>query len=128
MLPSGRFQQSKGRSSVFVFIGARIRFDFGVFLALFCLAGMARADWVAFNDHVPGTSGTQTHINTTTNNIRLQSSGFLKNIANGSNLPVVLSITRNGSGVTFGNGGSSPVVGTPLSQFNGYVYFGTGTD
>jgi len=47
-------------------------------MALLALASVSHADWVAYNDHVPGVLGSQTHTNATTNNIRLQTSGPLK--------------------------------------------------
>src|SRR3954453_11716485 len=64
---------------------------FGMALLALASVSVSRADWVAFNDHVPGT-GTST--NATTNNIRSQTIGPLKNIVNGTNLPVTLAITH----------------------------------
>src|SRR3954468_9105813 len=99
----------------------------GICVALLFL-GLAKgsADWVVYNDHSPG-SGTSP--NATTNNIRLQTISPLKEITTGSNLPVPLSITRAGTGVTFNNSGASPGAGTPMGNaFNGFVSFGVGTD
>lgn len=80
-------------------------------ISLIGLATVSNAQWVAFNDHAHG-GGTSAFA--TTNNIRLQQSGPLKNILNGTNLPVVLSITNNGgSGITFALNGVNPAVGTP---------------
>src|SRR3954462_14870371 len=82
-------------------------------LSLFAFTAVSRADWVAFNDHSPG-SGTST--NATTNSIRLQTSGPLKNIANGTNLPATLAITTSGTGITYNNSGASPAAGNPLGD------------
>src|SRR5258706_5259858 len=90
---------------------------------------ISQAQWVAYNDHAPGSIGTQTHTNATTNNIRLGTSGPLKNIANGTNLPVTLSITRSGTGISYATLGASPLSATPLfSSFSGFVFFGSSTD
>jgi len=95
-------------------------------LAMALFGFSARAEWVAYNDHVPG-SGTSP--NATTNNIRLQTSGFLKEITTGTNLPVTLSITRSGLGITYTISGTGPAPGTPLySAFNTFVSFTAATD
>src|SRR4051794_16270001 len=80
-------------------------------IALFTLASASYADWVAFNDTVAAAG---TSANATTNDIRLQTSGFLKNIVNGTNLPVTLAITRGGTGIFDTSFGNSPPVGSPL--------------
>ena len=100
----------------------------------FGLVDTCRGQWVAFNDHVPGAIGTQTHSNATTLKIP-SSSGLtstnilLKDVATGTNLNVMLTITRIGTGVLYNANGSSPAVGTPLyNTFNGFVYFGAAPD
>src|SRR6185503_15450940 len=55
--------------------------------------------------------------------------GFLRNIANGTNLPVTVTITRSAAGVGYNGNGAAPSAGTPLyNTFNGYVYFSVSTD
>src|SRR5690242_3490776 len=74
-------------------------------------ASLSPAQWVAYNDHVPG-SGTSP--NATTNNIRVGNTGFLKNISTGASLaPANLAITKSGTGITYTISGAGPVVGTP---------------
>src|SRR5207247_8585872 len=97
-------------------------------LLLGLLLGMsaARGQFVAFNDHAPGTIGVTTHSNATTWNIfgnSPGSSGTLKEIATGSALPVTLTIARNGT-VNAAPSGANPSPGTPLyNVFNGFVDF-----
>ena len=86
-------------------------------------SGGARAQFVAFNDHAPGIG---THPNATTWNIfgnAPGASGALKDINNGSLLPITLTITRSGT-VNAAPNGANPNAGTPLyNTFNGYVDF-----
>src|ERR1017187_8792453 len=93
-------------------------------ILLFLLAaGVAHAQFVAFNDHAPGAG---TAANTTTWNIfgnSPGSSGALKDIISGAVLPVTVTITRNGT-VNASPTGANPNSGTPLyNTFNGYVDF-----
>src|SRR5437762_10157069 len=95
-------------------------------LALLGLTSISQAQWVAFNDHVPGVG---THPNATT--LKIPAVGgptstnmLLKNIGNGTNLPVTLTITRSSAGVTYNANGSGPASGTPMfNTFNGFVSF-----
>ncbi len=99
-------------------------------LALVSLAGMLNAQWVAYNDHVPGTIGSQTHANATVYNANstTANSGALKNIQSGATLPVTMTYSREGD-VGWGSSAGVPNSGTPLyTNFNGFVYFGGGTD
>src|SRR3954470_10447855 len=99
-------------------------------IALLSLASASHADWVAFNDNIPSYGGTTalTSPNATTNNIRLQTSSFLKEITTGTNLPVRLAITHSASGLSYSAFGGNPVSGTPLfNTFNGFVSFGSVT-
>src|SRR5258705_1426617 len=90
---------------------------------------LSQAQWVAYNDHSPGSIGTQTAPNTTTNNIRLQTSAPLKNSTNGAVLPVNLAITRSGTGISYANLGANAQGGTPLATvFSTNVYFGSSLD
>jgi len=100
----------------------RVNLQRNVCIALFIATAVSRADWVAFNDNTPGPT---THPNATTNNIRLQMSGPLKDITTGTNLPVTLAITHSSSGLTYSTFGLNPVANTPLyNSFNGFVVFG----
>src|SRR5437899_1870116 len=82
------------------------------------------AQFVAFNDHAPGAG---TAPNTTTWNVLGDapgSSGPLRDINNGASLPVTLTITRTGTGVTGAGTQGDPAPGTPLyNAFNGFVDF-----
>jgi Lamin Tail Domain/CotH kinase protein len=93
------------------------------FLSLFFLTSVGRAQFVAFNDHAPG-SGTAA--NATTWNIMGNSpgsSGALKDVDSGSALPVTVTITRTGS-ISTGPTGANPDPGTPLyNTFHNYVDF-----
>jgi hypothetical protein len=86
-------------------------------------SGVPSSSWVAFNDHAPGGL---THVNTTIWNVLGDapgSTGSLKNITNGSTLPVTLTITRSGS-VQGGGLTDYPSAGTPAyNTFNGFVDF-----
>src|ERR1041384_4383865 len=85
-------------------------------------AGAGKAQWVAYNDNVPGSA---THPNATTNNIRLQMSGALKDVVTGTNLPVTLAITHSSSGIVYSAFGQNPLPNTALyNSFNGFVVFG----
>jgi len=90
--------------------------------------GLAGAQFVAFNDHAPGTIGLTTASNATTWNILGNSpgaSGALKDITAGTNLPVTVTITYTGAVAKAANG-ANPNPGTPLyNTFNGYVDFAT---
>src|SRR5437660_6931137 len=92
-------------------------------LLMLLTSGGARAQFVAFNDHAPGIG---THPNATTWNIfgnAPGASGSLKDINNGSLLPITLTITRSGT-VNAAPNGANPNAGTPLyNTFNGYVDF-----
>ncbi len=103
-----------------------------------CLAGTLCANaqvtnWVAFNDHAPGsTAGWTTHPNTTTNNMRGVSggnagtilTGNLKNIDTGANVPAVLTSSATGTPDDFG-GMAYPNAGTDAyNLFNGKVDIG----
>ena len=89
-------------------------------------SSLAHAQFVAFNDHAPGTIGVTTHSNATTWNIfgnAPGASGALKDINSGTNLPVTVTITRTGTINTSSTAGN-PGAGTPLyNTFNGYVDF-----
>src|SRR2546428_13271535 len=86
------------------------------------VARTVNGQWVAYNDQLAGSS---TSPNATTNDIRQQTSGPLKNIANGTNLAVTLSITHSNSGVFYTTFGMIPPAGSPLyNAFNGFVFFG----
>src|SRR2546425_1068541 len=94
-------------------------------IAILSLASASHADWVAFNDNIPGPG---TAPNTTTNNIRLQTSGLLKEIVTGTNVPATLSITHSASGVIYTAFGQNPFPNTPLyNVFNNFVTFGSVT-
>src|SRR5207237_10461003 len=74
---------------------------------------VSHAQFVAFNDHAPG-SGTAP--NTTTWNVEGQPpgrTGALKNINTGAELPVILTSTASGS-VTFEGSEGRPSDGPPL--------------
>jgi hypothetical protein len=97
----------------------------------FLLTGpAARSQFVAFNDHAPGTIGVSTHPHATTWNILGNAPGTtgpLKDIQSGLELPILLTITRSGTVNGAPNAGA-PNPDTPLSTvFAGYVDFlGTG--
>ncbi len=83
------------------------------------------AQWVAFNDHSPDQSGTRTSPNATTLNCLTAGSVTMRNIADGTDLPVTMSVAIAGT-VTGFITASVPNSGTPLANtFDGYVYFGT---
>ncbi|HWV99717.1 MAG TPA: lamin tail domain-containing protein [Candidatus Acidoferrum sp.] len=87
---------------------------------------IARSQFVAFNDHAPGTIGVTTSSNATTYNIFGRApgaSGPLKDISSAVSLPVTLTITTNGN-VVASPSAANPSPGTPLFNiFNGYVDF-----
>ena len=95
-------------------------------LASLFLSEAANGQFVAFNDHAPGTIGVTTHSNATTWNIFGNSpgaSGPLKDIVSGATLPVTVTITRSGT-VNASPTAGNPNAGTPLyNTFNGYVDF-----
>jgi len=105
-----------------------------VWVFLLIIAGCsALGDWVAYNDHVP-TSGL-THSNTTTLKIPSSTNGpistniVLKDIRTGTNVGVVLTISRTGPSVYYNQGGAQPAAGTPLyNAFSGFVSFATAPD
>ncbi len=116
------FYQLSFRSRIF------LRALASLFALLSCcvLEVRALAGWVAFNDHAAGTG---THVNATRWNAfntaggAPGSSGFLKNIVSGANLPVTLAITTN-AGVTLAGTQGAAATGTPAySLFNGFVDF-----
>src|ERR1043166_8545698 len=100
---------------------------FALATALLASTSISRADWTAFNDHVPGTIGTQTHSNATT--LKIPAVGGvtsanvqLKDISTGTNVSAALTISRSSSGVTYNANGGVPAAGTPLSNtFAGFV-------
>ena len=107
------------------FISSCVRF--GLLAAGLSLSNWANAQWVAFNDHVDGPG---THANATRYVIPVitgTSSGLLKDINTGANLPATLTITTNGTvAITTGTAAGLPGVGTPAyNVFNGFVDFGT---
>ena len=83
----------------------------------------ASAQWIAFNDHAPGTG---THTNASRLHVTAvgnPASGFLRNISSGTNLPVTLSITTNAA-VLMQSSAANPAPGTPLANvFGGFVDF-----
>ena len=83
------------------------------------------AQFVAYNDHAPGAG---TSPNATTWDAfgnAPGSSGPLKDITTGANLPVTLTITSTGAGVSAANTQAVPSPGTPVyATFNGIVDFG----
>src|SRR2546426_11912632 len=88
-------------------------------LAFIGLTSVTEAQWVAFNDHVPGNIGTQTSSNATTLKIPVvggptTTNIALKNVSNGTNLPVTLTISRSANGVLGQSQASIPASGTPL--------------
>ena len=95
-------------------------------LLLLLAVGVAQAQFIAFNDHAPGTIGVTTSSNATTWNIMGNApgaSGPLRDISTGSNLPVTVTITRSGT-VHGSTAAANPSPGTPLyNTFNGYVDF-----
>jgi hypothetical protein len=97
------------------------------FMLFWLFAGeAAKGQFVAFNDHAPGTIGVTTHSNATTWNIFGNSpgaSGALKDVVSGATLPVTVTITRSGI-VNASTSAGNPSPGTPLyNTFNGYVDF-----
>lgn len=95
-------------------------------MGLIAFAAGLRADWVAFNDHAPGTG---TSPNATTNNIRLGTSAHLKNVVSGTNLNATLTLAKSGAGISYTTSGAAPANGTPLfGAFNNFVSFAAGTD
>ena len=98
----------------------------GVFACLvalgFFLCGAAQAQWVAYDDY---TAGTGTAANATRWGSLISGNGIiasypLKNIVNGTNLPVVLLITNRSAAAS--SGATGPVAGTPAyTNFNGNV-------
>jgi hypothetical protein len=97
-------------------------------IALMGLVGAAKAQWVAFNDHVAG-NASQTSTNATTNIMHTAGGPYtLKEITTGTNLNgVTLTVSISGGALnTSGAAGGSPTAGTPLyNVFNTYCYFGT---
>lgn len=95
-------------------------------IILFLSGAISTAQFVAFNDHAPGTN---TAVNTTTWNVNGDApgrTGPLKEITTGLNLPITLTITVSGN-MTGEGSQALPAAGTPLYQaFNGFVDF-TGT-
>src|SRR4051812_16918103 len=92
-------------------------------LLLVLLPSTSQAQFVAFNDHAPGPG---THPNTTVWDCLVEpTSGLLKNITNGLNTQVTLSITRTGAGMVGGGATAGyPQIGTPANvTFTNYVDF-----
>src|SRR5258706_13894412 len=97
--------------------------------SLLVLVSVARAQFVAFNDHY---SGPATHPNATTWNIwgttagAPGSSGPLRDIATGATLPVILTITNYNAGAN--NLSLAPNAGSAAYNiFNGYIDFSSTT-
>ena len=92
---------------------------------------LTQGQFVAFNDHAPGTIGVTTSSNATTWNIMGNppgATGALRDIGTGSNLSVTVTITRSGT-VNGSASAANPSPGTPLyTTFNGYVDFQGGTN
>ncbi len=86
------------------------------------VAGSGASLWVAFNDHA---ASVNTSNNTTRYDIHGVGAGLtgpLKNISNGSNLPVTVMIST--VGIDVGGTAAAPLPGTPLhNTFQGYVDF-----
>jgi hypothetical protein len=90
-------------------------------------------NWVAYNDHTPGTTaGWATHPNATTYNMRGVSggnagtvlSGNLKDTVTGNSVGAIFTSTANGTPNDFGSS-AYPNAGTPAyNLFNGYVDLG----
>jgi len=114
------------KTTTFLRSSARV----GLLAAALSLSNWASAQFTAFNDHVPGTIGTQTSSNASTWGIppfSTPSAGPLKDIASGNPVGVNVIITTNGTGTTLtgGNTAGVPAAGTPCyNLFNGIVYFG----
>src|SRR4051794_16461007 len=107
-----------------------LSFRFGLFVGISSLSGLANAQFVAFNDHVP-TNQPQTHINATTLNaltgLAAGTNLVMKDITTGSPTPVTLTVSRTGA-ATGGAGAGVPNPGTPAAlTFNNFVYFGSAT-
>jgi hypothetical protein len=83
-----------------------------------------QAQFVAYNDHAPGPG---TGPNTTTWDVfgnAPGSSGPLKNVLTGANLPVTLTITTSNTSIGAAGTQGVPAPGTPLYEtFNGFVDF-----
>jgi hypothetical protein len=92
-------------------------------LGLLASTVVSFAQWVAFNDHAPGTG---THANTTRYHAFTNgnpNSGVLRNSNSGTNLPVVLTISVS-AGVVGQSSAANPAAGTPLANvFGGFVDF-----
>src|SRR4051812_30952760 len=92
-------------------------------LALLLSAAVSNAQFVAFNDYVPG-SGTAP--NTTIWNVNGDAPGTtgpLKDINTGLDLPVILTTSKQGNVVAEGTQ-ANPAPGTPAYlTFNGFVDF-----
>ena len=88
-------------------------------------SGMVSAQWIAFNDHAPGTG---THVNATRYNVfhnTYPQNGQLRDIRSGTNLAVTLTVAPGTSGVTANDGWANPAPGTPaFNAFYGFVDFG----
>lgn len=100
-----------------------------VVLALAAGAGLAQAQFVAFNDHYqgPGSNPNDTFWNVFGTAVGAPgNAGPLKNVATGANVPVTLTI--NNVGATGGTTSGSPSPGTPAYDvFNGYIDWGSVT-
>src|SRR4051812_2705253 len=86
---------------------------------------VARAQFVAFNDHSPG-AGTAPNTTIWSPDAATYpggTSGFLKDATTGANLPVTVTASFQGN-VTFEGTQASPSPGTPTyNTFNGFVDF-----
>ncbi len=97
-----------------------------------CLGGgLAHGQFISFNDNGPGIGTAPNTTRWDVFGIGAASTGYLKDINAGTNLPVTVTISRAlGTGaVTASPSAGSPNPGTPLyNTFNGFVDFqGTGT-
>jgi hypothetical protein len=102
---------------------------FGLFPALFGFVLTANSQFIAFNDHIPGT-GTGPNVTTwsvNTNNIVVNPNPLpLKDVTSGATLGVTLQYITNR--VAFANSSANPFPGTPAyTNFHGYVDFGSGS-
>ncbi|MCX6874328.1 MAG: hypothetical protein NTW21_11055, partial [Verrucomicrobia bacterium] len=99
--------------------------------AFTALAAMhASADFTAYNDCTDNSAGNPA--NTTLYRGNATTSGFLKDFATGTTLPVTLTITASGLNGYAGSGGPMPDAGTDCYNvfdgkvlFNNVAYYGT---
>lgn len=103
---------------------AGFRGGLGICLTLPLLAaGTARADFTAFNDHVPGAG---TSPNATSYRVDQTASGRLREITTGEDLDVTLTVSGSGYNME-GTSGEPPAGSDAAGVFNGFVDFGSGS-